>query len=293
MLRQYLRYLTVVTLVATVTFTGFLLIDFLSSFIVCCLAGNDNISNYTECAYNYYRSLHRGLIASGFDLIGRFGPEVWTAIATFVVAGFTFTLWRTTDRLWKSSEKQIGIAQKTATAALRQANAMVAIESPVLVIGQVKFVAYPDAYDPQSTVDPVLEGEIPAFCRALVGLNNSGRSNATITRLCLEWRILPMLPVTAMYEDYHIQPMNLLFGPNPNLITFFGLEHPANPVVLTVTQRIQIRDGQSLWVYGFFTYRNFMNESFDLGFVTRWNPPYGLVAETHQNYAYHRQSPMA
>jgi hypothetical protein len=212
----------------------------------------------------------------------------FAAIAAFIVAGFTFTLWRTTDRLWKSSENQIAIAQKTAAAALRQANAMVAIESPVLVIGQVKLVAYPNADDPHSVIDPVLEGEIPPFCRALVGLTNLGRSNARITRMCLEWRIMPILPDDPAYDAIHMNNMDLLFGPNPNLITFFGLDHPANPVVLTGPQRTQIRDGQSLWVYGFFTYRNFMEESFDLGFLTRWNPPYGLAPIANQNYAYHR-----
>jgi hypothetical protein len=214
----------------------------------------------------------------------------FTAIATFAIAAFTLTLWRSTNRLWKSSEKQIAVAQKTAAAALRQVNAMVAIESPVLVLPQIKLVAYPNADDTKSIVDPVLEGEIPTFCRALVGIINSGRSNARMTRLCLEWRIMTILPDAPIYDTINIYDMDLLFGPNPNLITFFGIDHPANPVVLTGSQRTQIRSGQSLWVYGFFSYQNFMEETFDLGFLTRWNPPYGLVPIANQNYAYHRRT---
>jgi hypothetical protein len=47
--------------------------------------------------------------------------------------------------------------------------------------------------------------------------------------------------------------------------------------------------GGTLWVYGFISYANFMDEMFDLGFIARWIPGHGFIGEANQNYAYHRK----
>ena len=43
--------------------------------------------------------------------------EFWTAVATIFIAAFTFTLKRSTDKLWAAGEKQIGVTKKAADAA--------------------------------------------------------------------------------------------------------------------------------------------------------------------------------
>lgn len=176
-----------------------------------------------------------------------------------------------------------------ADAASRQAIAMVAIESPAVVVPEIKLVAYPDANNPVSIEDPVREQIIPDFCRALVGLINLGRGRARLINFCLEWNVQTLLPTEPVYEPAHIEVLNTLFMPNPQVITFFGMGHPNNPVVLSIQQRQRMTNGESLWIYGFFSYANFMDETFNLGFIARWNPGVGFVAEPNENYAYHRK----
>jgi len=53
--------------------------------------------------------------------------EFWTAVATIFIAAFTFTLKRSTDKLWAAGEKQIGVTKKAADAA--QVSAQAAADS--------------------------------------------------------------------------------------------------------------------------------------------------------------------
>jgi hypothetical protein len=87
-----------------------------------------------------------------------------------------------------------------ANAALRQANATIALERPILVPQGIKLVGYPDATNPQSNEDPAIGQQIPAVCRALVGFMSIGRTYARINRFCLEWMVSTALPVVPQYS---------------------------------------------------------------------------------------------
>jgi hypothetical protein len=117
-----------------------------------------------------------------------------------------------------------------------------------------------------------------------------GRTYARITRFCLEWTILPALSATPKYPRGQIEQTDTLFMPAHDFVNFFGLGHAANPIILTASDRQRIATGgESFWVYGFVRYESFADEAFELGFIARWEPGHGLVAEANQNYAYRRK----
>jgi hypothetical protein len=223
-----------------------------------------------------------GLIGAGIHI---YKDEI-TALSTFIIAVFTTILGLFTISLAKST-------RRAAEASWRQAAAMIAIESPAIVVDEIKLVAYPDANNPASIEDPVRGQIVPDFCRALVGLINLGRGRAHLINFCLEWRIDTNLPIVPIYEPIHTQFLNTLFISNPQAKVFFGLGHPNNPVVLSAPERQRMTNGESLWIYGSFSYTNFMNEMFDLGFIARWNPGVGFEGEPNEHYAFHRKREQA
>jgi hypothetical protein len=72
------------------------------------------------------------------------------------------------------------------------------------------------------------------------------------------------------------------------------------PGILAEAERNRIESQQeSLWVFGFFSYRDFMRDVYDVGFCVRWDltvggpmphTPFGFVADGPQNYTYTRKN---
>jgi hypothetical protein len=246
------------------------------------------LSEYQQSIGEACATVQEGSIRSLETVWTQFTHDNITAVGTAFIAIFTLTLWRSTRALWLAGEKQIAVAHRAATAASRQVDAIVAIVSPIMIIPEIKLVGYADEVDPASTVDPVLTKPIPNVCRAFVGLGNFGRSQVTITHFCLQCDVLSSLPMEPHYRPEHTQNMQLLVDPRSQQVNFFGLGHPRNPIVLTPEQRQKMDAGETLWVFGFFSYLNFMQEPHDLGFIARWSNNNGLVAEPNPRYSYLR-----
>jgi hypothetical protein len=214
---------------------------------------------------------------------------VWVGFGQAAVSVLMWWIYRSQRNIMA---EQLEAAKTAANAALRQANAMVSIESPIVRVGQVKLVSYPSlSQDDLANGVDATGTEIPLFGRVLVGLTNSGRSDAELLTFCLEWRIESTLPTEAEYEPAHIQIYSgrLLYSQR-DLIMFFGLDHPNNRVVLTEEQRNRMADGKRLWAYGYISYTNFMAEVFDLGFLAQWRPGRGLeMDESNHHYTYHNK----
>ena len=62
---------------------------------------------------------------------------------------------------------------------------------------------------------------------------------------------------------------------------------PVGIDLTNVEQTNMINGSAHLWVYGYFSYLNFMNEEGCIGFVAKWEGP-GLVRYSHPNYEYDR-----
>ena len=74
--------------------------------------------NYDEAGQKYCTSYHVALyvpwkLAEFFDIHN----GTFSALFAAVVAGFTWRLWKSTDKLWIAGERQIGVAEKAAKSA--------------------------------------------------------------------------------------------------------------------------------------------------------------------------------
>jgi hypothetical protein len=87
------------------------LIDFSSSFIVRCLASDNNNQNYYPCAADYEKFIHNGLIVAGIDLLVRIPAELLTAFATCAIAAFTYTLWRATTEHSRITDQVLSLTR--------------------------------------------------------------------------------------------------------------------------------------------------------------------------------------
>ena len=146
----------------------------------------------------------------------------FAAVAAFIIAAFTFTLWQSTEKLWRASEdqlehtkseamsaamkrlkeevrlqEQISISQQSADAATRAANAAVNVELPILIMDFANLAATGNA-----AIGP--KTPIPATFRPIFAFTNFGRSPAQVTAGCLEWIIAARgrdLPLPPIYKN--------------------------------------------------------------------------------------------
>jgi hypothetical protein len=207
----------------------------------------------------------------------------WLTIVTGIMAFATIGLGIATVGLYVTGEKQVEAARTAADAALRQANAMIAIESPILDIAQLKLVGYENERSAAATIDPVPPGLPPPFCRPLIALQNSGRTAMTINRIFCDWIVAPTVEE---FPDYHFQEIwNGTLGKESSV--WFRSQ---NGIRLNQLQVETIENfGQFLWVYGKIVYTDFMGDQFEHGFIARWTTSEGFVRDPLVNYEYKRK----
>jgi hypothetical protein len=99
---------------------GFLLVvEVATSFLAPCSIYQEAVQHfaggkeYDDCALQW------GVISAGLDWISGFSPETWTALATFVIAGFTATLWLATSQQARLTRRAIERADEASRRELR------------------------------------------------------------------------------------------------------------------------------------------------------------------------------
>jgi hypothetical protein len=180
-----------------------------------------------------------------------------------------------------------GTLKATATAAnaaLRQANAMVALESPIPVIAEIKLVPYADRH----VIDPLLDrlppGDIADFCRVLVRFMNIGRSPLKLADFSIEWLVAPSLPTNPVYNNVQRWALWLTEKSDQWLRS-----DPYSEIALNTEQMAHISSETAfLWIYGRVRYVNFIREGTAVGFVARWNISSGFEADENPAYVYER-----
>jgi hypothetical protein len=184
----------------------------------------------------------------------------------------------------RDMKASIAVNRTAANAALRQANAMVAMESPIPGIVQLKLVGYADERSDVATIDPVPSGIPPPFCRPLVFLENRGRTEMTVHHFCCDWIVAPT--VEEIPDYHHVEIWN---GGMPKESKVWVKSQ--NGIRLDQEEARTIDDfGAFLWVYGYFTYSDFMGERFTIGYIARWDTSRGFVREPLAQYEYKRKA---
>lgn len=97
-----------------------LIIDRVSLFFAPCIAAEGNKPQQHEDGGNQACAKRQGIVIAGLETLKAVPPDWWTALAGIAVAFFTFTLWRSTDRLWRAGRDQIRQARSAAADQLAQ-----------------------------------------------------------------------------------------------------------------------------------------------------------------------------
>jgi hypothetical protein len=181
------------------------------------------------------------------------------------------------------TKRSIGATERAADAALRQANAMVAVESPILAIMQLKLVGYENEKSSVATMDPVPPGLPPPFCKIHIALQNRGRTEMIVNRVFCDWVVAPTVDEK---PTYHFE--EVWNGALPNKSD--GWFASQNGIRLNQLEAETIDNfGQFLWVYGKVIYTDFMGEQFEHGYIARWTTGHGFVRDPLANYEYKRR----
>jgi hypothetical protein len=104
--------------VVATTFLALALIDRASLLIAPCGPGGGGYSDQKRSNDDNCAS-REGIVVSGVEWLTEETPESWAAFTSFLIAIFTGTLWYSTDKLWRSGERQMRLNRGIA---IRQRN---------------------------------------------------------------------------------------------------------------------------------------------------------------------------
>jgi hypothetical protein len=207
------------------------LTDFVSTLATCQHEQQEKAQQSPEQSCGFADSLTAAAIKDTAELIETRHAFV-TATATIVVAFFTFTLWRATNRLWDAGERQLRYLSETAERQLR---------AYVFVV-QIK-VTDPDSQHPQ----------------AEVVIRNTGQTPAHDTIVSSAANVYNFPPPTTVFDPTPVGPASsrFVFGPD-------GLGHKHIPLKTLLNEVVMrgMRDGQCiLYVWGEVLYKDVFGKS--------------------------------
>jgi hypothetical protein len=171
-----------------------------------------------------------------------------TAFFTLWVAAFTSILSFSTIGLYV-------VTRIAANAALRQANVMMAVESPMPLVVGFNIVQYAQIPGETVVADPLPPGPIPLNCRFLFCIENKGRAPVRL--------VLEKGPIWIRGEDRHI------------VITDADVR----------AALIAYQNGGAFWGFGYFAYWNLLNERIEHRFLARWDQTHGFLLENRPGYS--------
>jgi hypothetical protein len=190
---------------------------------------------------------------------------ILTALATIVIAVFTWALARSTKRLWIETKEASTIAKKSADAALKTAQNMEAAER---------------AYVKMSHLLPGVRFEQDGtICRVTVQMRikNYGRTPAKVTNILFFHQWLPQgepLPRTPDYPQSVGDEAPKMF-----LVTDEEVFTPQHTQSVTFTVE-DVRNGvKHLWLYGYVDYIDQFGQRHRSGYASAYNSQFDLTAE--------------
>ncbi len=196
-----------------------------------------------------------------------------TALATIAIATFTWTLYKSTDKLWKETKAASKIAQTSATAALKNAQAVEATER---------------AYVKISHCPPGLVfSDLPGICSVQIKIHNLGNTPARITDVVISRLIQPetsVLPAIPRYETRDKREESFLYKDDP----FYFIRR----FTLADSDRDGMQNGSiKFYLYGYVDYIDQFGTRHRSGYGRQFDPhgnPDNLKFLTQPGYNYDR-----
>jgi hypothetical protein len=199
-----------------------------------------------------------GIVVEGMKLISRWSPQVWSAIALFVIALFAGTLGIFTTSLADST-------QLVAEAAKLNAQVAVAAERAHLFV-QIELESILGAKS-QPSQSGSLSKERPGGLRLSYALKNYGKTPAMIRELSHGVLLAPAFPSAPKYLPVPRLPADIL-----------GAGEKTPPILMTDFPQLTANDAMSVeelftnfWFYGLLVYDDTFGWRRTLDFVWQYN----------------------
>lgn len=162
-------------------------------------------------------------------------------------------------------------AESAAKAAITQADAFIAIESPVIVLadegGGIELINAGSAEPGRK----ITEGAVPEHSTVNIVVRNVGRSAGTITGVDYQWSFGVTPPAESTeYKSYKVE---LTLAP--------GAEHTFNlndPIEATGAELATMRHGSTLHIQGSINYLDLLGKPLKRRFKVYWNQSRGFVS---------------
>jgi hypothetical protein len=194
-----------IALVVVRTLFALALIDRVSLLIVPCGIGGGGYSDQKN-PHDDNCAVREGVVISGIEWLSERSPETWTAIASIAIAIFTWTLWRSSEKMWRinrlsttAARQSAYAAEVSARAATKAAETHIGAERAwfLLIIDEENFEAVLESrLHPQSR-PPLIKPPDPLV---KFHFENFGRSPAFVKEIATEIRNLDALPSRLTYS---------------------------------------------------------------------------------------------
>jgi len=159
-----------------------LLVDRSSLLIAPCGSGGGGYSDQKN-ANDDNCAIREGIVVAGIEWLSDRAPETWTALATLAVALFTWTLWRSSEKLWRITRISTIATRRAANAARKSADAIQIVERPYIfiwgMVSHAPMISYGPLHGgfPQQTIQ-----EKAAF---IYSVSNRGKLTAVIENVLI------------------------------------------------------------------------------------------------------------
>jgi hypothetical protein len=179
---------------------------------------------------------------------------LFQALAALASASFAGILYFVTKGQARLIQQSADAATKGADAAARASAVAAAVELPIFHIKQIQILSATGNY---ITKLPLTEP-----FKIYVYPKNLGRTPAFLTENCLLWYWDKDLPKTPVYDFGVIEPAMTGTVVNPDeacRMETFSIDPVAGR--------------ETLWAYGFFSYKDVLGEEWEIGFCAKWQQP--------------------
>jgi hypothetical protein len=187
------------------------------------------------------------ILAAGGDTLNRYSAAI-TAIGTLAIAAFTFTLWCSTNRLWKTSEKQMAFVRQSADAALLTAQVSKAAIRAIITVKNFTGSI--------SVAGDIVEGySVPSVkgYGVTANIENVGNSHAVCTCVT-SCRLLDVNEELGVFDPPQDALQQAIVGPG-------GKIAPPMPVGIDIATSMRIwREEARFFYYCRVNYRDIFNE---------------------------------
>jgi hypothetical protein len=93
------------------TILALVVIDRASLVVAPCSEYSDARNNHDK-ADNKECAAREGIVIAGIKWLADIKPEIWTALATVAIAAFTWTLWQSSEKMWRATADGLNLARQ-------------------------------------------------------------------------------------------------------------------------------------------------------------------------------------